>query len=141
MKNKGFLLLTEQERNAKFKAALNTKSGGGLTGDEIQEILQALPPDKQYEILVYHRTDEFCLGVAKMKGARKRLVLGADFQGFKNQAGKLVCDMQSKAVAIVVRKKTSLEECSQLHILIPPNAAERSRSAYGPERKEGRDSR
>lgn len=120
MKNEGFLLLTEQERNAKFKAALNTKSEGGLTGDEIQEILNLLPADKQYEILVYHKTDEFCLGVAQMKGARKRLILGTDFQGFRNQAGKLVCDVQSQAVAIAVRKKTSLEECSQLHILIPP---------------------
>lgn len=78
------------------------------------------PADKQYEILVYHKTDEFCLGVARMKGARKRLILGADFQGFRNQAEKLVCDVQSQAVAIAVRKKTSLEECSQLHILIPP---------------------
>lgn len=52
MKNKGFLLLTEQERNAKFKAALHTKTRGGLTGDEIQEILHVLPADKQYEILV-----------------------------------------------------------------------------------------
>lgn len=120
MKNKGFLLLTEQERNAKFRAALNTKSEGGLTGDEIQEILNLLPSDKQYEILVYHKTDEFCLGVARMKEARKRLILGSDFQGFRNQTGKLVCDVQSQAVAIAVRKKTSLEECSQLHILIPP---------------------
>lgn len=120
MKNEGFLLLPEQERNAKFRAALNTKSGGGLTGDEIQEILHVLPSDRQYEILVYHKTNEFCLGVAQMKGARKRLILGTDFQGFRNEAGKLVCDVQSQAVAIAVRKKTSLEECSQLHILIPP---------------------
>lgn len=120
MKNERFLLLPEKERNAKFRAALNTKSEGGLTAEEIQAILHVLPADKQYEILVYHETDEFCLGVTRMKGARKRLILGADFQGFKNQAGKLVCDMQSKAVAIAVRKKTSLEECSQLHILIPP---------------------
>ena len=120
MKNKGFLLLTEQERNAKIKAALKTKSEGGLTGDDIQEILNLLPADKQYEILVYHKTDEFCLGVTRMKGARKRLILGTDFQGFRNQAGKLVCDVQSQAVAIAVKKKTSLEECSQLHILIPP---------------------
>ena len=119
MKNERFLLLPEKERNAKFRAALNTKSEGGLTAEEVQEILHALPADKQYEILVYHETEEFCLGVTRMKGARKRLILGADFQGFKNQAGKLLCDMQSKAVAIVVRKKTSLEECSQLHILIP----------------------
>lgn len=120
MTNERFLLLTEQERNAKFRAALNTKSQGGLTGDEIQEILHVLPADKQYEILVYHKTDEFCLGVTQMRGARKQLVLGVDFQGFKNQAGKLVCDVQSQAVAIAVRKKTSMEECSQLHILIPP---------------------
>lgn len=120
MKNKGFLLLPEKERNAKFRAALNTKSEGGLTGDEIQEILNFLPADKQYEILVYHKTDEFCLGVTRMKGARKRLILGTDFQGFRNEAGKLVCDVQSQAVAIAVRKRTSLEECSQLHILIPP---------------------
>lgn len=119
MKNERFLLLPEKERNAKFRAALNTKSEGGLTAEEIQEILHVLPADKQYEILVYHETEEFCLGVTRMKGARKRLILGADFQGFKNQAGKLLCDMQSKAVAIVVRKKTSLEECNQLHILIP----------------------
>ena len=120
MKNERFLLLPEKERNAKFRAALNTKSEGGLTGDEIQEILNLLPADKQYEILVYHKTDEFCLGVARMKGARKRLILGTDFQGFRNQAGKLVCDVQSQAVAIAVRKKSSSEECSQLHILIPP---------------------
>lgn len=120
MTNERFLLLTEQERNAKFRAALNTKSRGGLTGDEIQEILHVLPADKQYEILIYHRTDEFCLGITRIKGARKRLILGADFQGFRNQEGRLVCDVQSRAVAIAVRKKTSLEECSQLHIFIPP---------------------
>lgn len=120
MTNERFLLLTEQERNAKFRAALNTKSGGGLTGDEIQEILHVLPADKQYEILIYHRTDEFCLGITRIKGARKRLILGADFQGFRNQEGRLGCDVQSQAVAIAVRKKTSLEECSQLHIFIPP---------------------
>lgn len=120
MKNKGFLLLTEQERNAKFKAALHTKTGGGLTGDEIQEILHVLPTDKQYEILVYQKTDEFCKGVTRMKGARKRLILGTDFQASRNQEGKLECDVQSQAVAIVVGKKSSSEECSQLHILIPP---------------------
>lgn len=120
MKNKGFFLLTEQERNAKFKAALHTKTGGGLTGDEIQQILYVLPADRQYEILVYHQTDEFCLGVTQMKGARKRLILGTDFQAFRSRSGKLECDVQSHAVAIAVRKKSSLEECSQLHILIPP---------------------
>lgn len=120
MRNKGFFLLTEQERSAKIRAVLNTKSGGGLTGDEIQEILHSLPPDKQYEILIYHNPDDFCMGVTRMKGAKKRLILGTDFQGFKSRAGKLVCDMQTKAVAILVRKKTSLEECSQLHIFVPP---------------------
>lgn len=120
MTNQRFLLLTEQERNEKFKAALNTKSGGSLTGNEVQEILHALPADKQYEILVYHKPDDFCLGVTRIKGARKRLILGKDFQGFRSRAGKLVCGMQSGAVAIMVRKKTPLEECSQLHILVPP---------------------
>ncbi len=120
MKNKGFLLLTEQERNAKFKVALHTKTGGRLTGDEIQEILHVLPADKQYEILVYQKADEFCLGVTRMKGARKRLILGTDFRTFRSRSGKLVCDVKSQAVAIAVRKKSSLEECSQLHILIPP---------------------
>lgn len=120
MKNKGFLLLTEQERNAKFKAALSTKSGGGLTGDEIKKILQALPPDKQYEIMVYHRTDDFCMGVARMEGARKRLILGTDFRGLRNRDGKLVCGIPSGAVAVMVRKKTTMEECSQLHIFVPP---------------------
>ncbi len=120
MTNQRFLLLTEQERNAKFKAALNSKSEGSLTEDEIQEILHALPADKQFEILIYYKPDEFCLGVIRIKGARKRLILGTDFQGFRNQAGKLVCDMQSGAVAIMVRKKTSLEEYSQLHIFVPP---------------------
>lgn len=120
MKNKGFLLLTEQERNAKFKAALHTKTGGGLTGDEIQEILHVLPADRQYEILVYQKTDEFCKGVTRMKGARKRLILGTGFQAFRSRSGKPEYDVQSHAVAIAVRKKSSLEECSQLHILIPP---------------------
>lgn len=120
MKNEDFLSLTDQERTAKFKAVLNTRSQGGLTGDEIQEILHVLPADKQYEILIYHKTDEFSMKIARMKGAKKRLILGDDFHGFRNKAGKLVCDVPSQAVAIAVWKKTSLEECSQLHILIPP---------------------
>ena len=120
MTNRRFLLLTEQERNAKFKAALHAKSEGSLTGDEIQKILRVLPPDKQYEILVYHKEDEFCLGVARLKGAKKRLILGEDSRTFRNQLGKLEYEATSQAVAIAVWKKTSLEECSQLHILIPP---------------------
>lgn len=120
MKNERFLLLPERERNAKFKAALNTKSEGGLTGDEIQEILNFLPADKQYEILIYHKMDEFCQKITRMKGIKKRLILGDDFQGFRNKAGNLVCDVPSQAVAIEVWKKISLEQRSQLHILIPP---------------------
>ena len=117
MKNEDFLSLTEQERTAKFKAVLNTRSQGGLTGDEIQEILHVLSADKQYEILIYHKMDEFCQKITRMKGIKKRLILG---QGFRNKAGNLVCDVPSQAVAIAVWKNTSLEECSQLHVLIPP---------------------
>lgn len=58
--------------------------------------------------------------IARMKGAKKRLILGDDFHGFRNKAGKLVCDVPSQAVAIAVWKNAYLEERSQLHILIPP---------------------
>ena len=87
MKNEDFLSLTDQERTAKFKAVLNTRSQGGLTGDEIQEILHVLPADKQYEILIYHKTDEFSMKIARMKGAKSGSFWGMIFMDSETRQG------------------------------------------------------
>lgn len=120
MTNRAFLHLTERERNAKFKAVLNTKVEGSLMEEEIQEILHSVPANRQYEIKVYHEPDDFCEGITKPEGAEIRMVLGTSCIGTTNQMGKLVCDMQSGTIAVTVRKRTLTGECNQLHIFIPP---------------------
>lgn len=129
MVNQKFSLLSEKEKKAKFKAVLNTKAKGGLTGEEIHQILQILPVNQQYEILIYHSLDDFCEGICQTEGTRKRLVLGAAYVRTRNEEEKFVCDVQSETIAITIQKQTESEEWNQLHIFIPPERY----------RKEGKD--
>ena len=124
MTNEDFLLLTEEERNEKFKAVLAKKSEGGLTGKEIGEIISILSADQQYEIVIHHSQDDFCAGITKRDGTRKRLILGVEKVGCRNGTEGLCFSEYSGTIAVTVRKHTALEECNELHILIPPERYE-----------------
>lgn len=129
MVNQKFSLLSEKERKAKFKAVLNTKAKGGLTGEEIQELLQILPANQQYEIIIYHGLDDFCGNICQAEG-RKRLVLGTAYVETGNKTGKFVCDVQSETIAITIQKQTESEKWNQLHIFIPTERYRKEAKAY-----------
>ena len=122
MTNEDFLLLTEEERNEKFKAVLTKKSRGGLTEKEIGEIIRILSTDQQYEIVIHHSQEEFCAGITRRDGTKKRLILGVEQVGSGMDGLKF--HMQSGTVAVTVRKHTVLEECNELHIFIPSEHCE-----------------
>lgn len=126
MTNEAFLLLSEKKRNAKFKAVLNTKTKGCLTDEELRGILYAVPANRQYEIVVYHDPDDFCQGITRTEGARRRLVLGTSLV----EVRKLDYDTQVQTMAVTIRKKMDSEELNQLHILIPSERCRKDVEIY-----------
>ena len=59
MRNQAFCLLTETDRNLKFRAILNTRTDGCLTDDELRSVLLCISPTKQYRICVHRDSGAF----------------------------------------------------------------------------------
>jgi len=59
MRNAAFCLLTEAEKNSKFRAILNEKTDRTLTAEEMRSILLCVSPRKQCSIVVHNDADKF----------------------------------------------------------------------------------
>ena len=60
MRNAAFCLLTEAEKNSKFRAILNDKTERTLTAEEMGSILLCVSPHKQCSIVVHNDADKSC---------------------------------------------------------------------------------
>ena len=72
MTNEVFSLLSEEEKQTKFKAVLRNKTQGLLTSDELEMLISDVPLGKQYEIRIYNNPYEFmnCLTLADSRYSR-----------------------------------------------------------------------
>lgn len=118
MTNETFLLLSAEERQSKFRAVLNSKTDGCLSGEELRDILLTISSDRQYEVSVYWDAGKFCRSLALSEDSRGRTILGQVMAGHGQAPGKLFCETQ--AAAVLVRKQADEGMLNQLHIFIPP---------------------
>lgn len=118
MTNEAFLLLSEDERQAKLRAVLMSRTGGRLTNEELEDILLSAIPKRQYGVKVYQDAQAFCRDLALSDGCRGRTILGQVMAGSGQEPGMLFCE--TRAAAVLVRKQAEEGEIYQIHIFIPP---------------------
>ena len=95
MRNAAFCLLTEAEKNSKFRAILNDKTERTLTAEEMGSILLCVSPHKQCSIVVHNDADN------------------------DNTRGELYCP--TLPAAILLKNQADESSAHQLHIYIPPS--------------------
>ncbi len=100
MKNEIFCLLSEKEKNTKFKTAINYKTDGCLTEEELRSILLCISLHRQYDILVYWDKEEFRRVLRTTNGIRGKTILGQAIVGNEKIPGELFDSSQAAAVML-----------------------------------------
>ncbi len=119
MRNEAFYLLTEAEKQAKFRAILNDKTNRALTDEELRSILLCFSAEKQYSIVVHSEVDKFRQVLQLSSGFRGKTVLGQVLVSRDNTRGELYCP--ALPAAILLNNQADESSASQLHIYIPPS--------------------
>lgn len=119
MRNQAFCLLTETDRNLKFRAILNTRTDGCLTDDELRSVLLCISPTKQYRICVHRDSDAFRQVLQLRDGFRGKTVFGQALASHGATPGELYDRAQS--AAIILTNQADENTANELHIYLPPD--------------------
>lgn len=114
MTNEAFQLLSDEEKNTKFKAILNTRTAGCLSSEELKRILLAVSVNKQYCIKVYVDKEAFQSALQLEKGYRGKTVLGQALASYRTVPGKLYSCTGPAAII----SHNQLDEKDACHLLI-----------------------
>lgn len=116
MTNETFLLMSDEEKNRKFKTALKNRTNNLLTEEEINIIMFNIPLKKQYVIRVYNDPVEFRSKLMLCDSYGSKTLLGSMIAGANDEVCRLFSD--SKTAAIITQKD-STQEVYCIHIYIP----------------------
>ena len=116
MTNETFLLMSDEEKNRKFKTALKNRTKNMLTEEELNIIMFNVPLKKQYAIRVYNDPIEFQSNLMLSESYGSKTLLGSMVAGANEEIRSLFSD--SKTAAIIT-KKNSAQEIYCIHIYIP----------------------
>lgn len=119
MRNAAFCLMTEAEKNSKFRAILNDKTDRALTAEEMRSILLCVSRHKQCSIIVHSDADKFREVLQLSSGFRGKTVLGQVLVSHDNTRGELYCP--ALPAAILLKNQADESSASQLHVYIPPS--------------------
>ena len=119
MRNQAFCLLTETDRNLKFRAILNTRTDGCLTDDELRSVLLCISPTKQYRICVHRDSGAFRQVLQLRDGFRGKTVFGQALASHGTTPGELFDRAQS--AAIILTNQADEKTANELHIYLPPD--------------------
>ena len=119
MRNQAFCLLTETDRNLKFRAILNTRTDGCLTDDELRSVLLCIAPTKQYRICVHRDSGAFRQVLQLRDGFRGKTVFGQALASHGTTPGELYD--RAQPAAIILTNQADENTASELHIYLPPD--------------------
>ena len=119
MRNQAFCLLTETDRNLKFRAILNTRTDGCLTDDELRSVLLCISPTKQYRICVHRDSGAFRQVLQLRDGFSGKTVFGQVLASHGTTPGELYDRAQS--AAIILTNQADENTANELHIYLPPD--------------------
>lgn len=117
MTNETFKLLTENEKQTKFRAVLNAKTNGCLTEGELRDILLAVSLHKQYSVIVCQDSKVFASRLTLADNWRGRTVFGQALLGRTDYPGQLF--RMDEAAAVMLFDTTDTDEMRMLYIYIP----------------------
>lgn len=117
MTNEAFLLLSEGEKNTKFRAILKQQTANSLNEEEVRSILMCVPLNRQYSLSVYREENEFNFILTVANGFTGRTILGRALVGNAENPGKLFDS--GRPAAIIIRSNSEKRGMDQLHIYIP----------------------
>lgn len=112
MTNEVFSLLSEEEKQAKFKAVLKHKTNDALTDFELKLIMTIIPLGKQYEIRIYVDPDEFQNSLVLADLRHSRGIFGGVIAGVPSLSERTF--NKEKVSAFVTERETDI-----VHIYIP----------------------
>ena len=119
MRNQAFCLLTETDRNLKFRAILNTRTDGCLTDDELRSVLLCISPTKQYRIRVHRDSGAFRQVLQLRDGFRGKTVFGQALASHGTIPGELYD--RAQPAAIILTNQADDNTANELHIYLPPD--------------------
>lgn len=117
MTNETFKLLTEYEKQTKFRAILNTKTNGCLTEGEMRDILLSISLHKQYSIIVCQDSEVFTSRLTLADNWHGHTVFGQALLGRIERPGRLFRIDQAAAVMLC----DAADAARMLYIYIPEN--------------------
>lgn len=117
MYNEDFAMLSEENRQAKLRDALNHKTCNCLTEQELRDIIISTPIKRQYRIHVYFSEDIFKSKLTLQSEMCGCTILGQVMTGTPENPGELYC--ADCAAAILTRQIANPEGANELHIFIP----------------------
>lgn len=129
MTNEIFGLLTEEEKQTKLKAVLNTKADGRLTEEELRDILMAVSANRQYSVVVCQDSKVFDSLLTLTGSWRGRTVFGQALIGTTDYPGKLFC--MDEAAAVVLSDSSNTDAARMLYIYIPQSRFQKGTVNHG----------
>lgn len=117
MTNEAFLLLSEGEKNTKFRAVLKRQTANSLNEEEVRSILMCVSLNRQYSLSVYREENEFNCILTVANGFTGQTILGQALVGNAENPGKLFDS--GKPAAVITRSNSEKRGTDQLHIYIP----------------------
>lgn len=116
MTNETFLLMSDEEKNRKFKTVLKTKTGNLLTDEELNIIISNIPLKKQFAVRIYNDPVEFQTRLMLSDGSDSKTILGSMIAGADNSICRL---FDFGKAAAVITKDNSSQGVNSIHIYIP----------------------
>lgn len=116
MTNESFSLLSQEEKNRKFRAVLNSRTAGNLTSREVECIMHSISMDKQYRILVYDSYDALMEYIQLADNYQCELVLGKDYIPCGHISDEEKC--LTEPVVIISHHQIEMNKVHELHIFI-----------------------
>ena len=119
MQNGLFKLLSEEEKNTKFKAILNTRTAGCLNEEELRSILLAITVDRQYRISVFVDQERYQKELQLDNGLRGKTIFGQALSSYGKREGRIY--NASVPAVVTIHDTAEPSGVCRLLIYIPPD--------------------
>ena len=123
MTNENFVLLTDEEKNAKLRNALCEKTDNCLTEEEIKIILIHLSLNRQYAIRTYREPLSFLATLASSDSYDSQTLLGSVLAGNHDMSMNMFD--HSNSAAVITRSNRDGKSVYVIHVYIPLSRIQR----------------
>ncbi len=123
MTNENFVLLTNEEKNAKLRNALLEKSDNCLTEEELKIIMVHISLNKQYVIRTYNEPMSFLTTLASSNSHESQTLLGSALAGALGMSMAMFDDANSAAV--ITKSNRDGKSVYVIHVYIPLSRTQR----------------